>query len=293
MGWSDPKSSACYSLLTFTTLCLHVISGVPDPPVIQDTNVVSARTVLLNWNATTGEIISNFSVELSVDFVSWKKATCNSSLVQGECVVTQKQAVIIQLKPYTNYTFRVVARDQFGTSNYSAESKMVLTDEAGVCNTVDKLPSFITCKNAEYYWTQCIHVDSYVTVTFVCIMALGPIGKGHSLCFLHTLGHSLPVMLWHGNIAFWRHNTYIVCYVPVHLHVAVATGIACKGDTCKYITQVIADYPLTIGIIILLVSQGFGFIRDWIMHTQKQETILAWVLSVWKTNFNMRYLYVL
>lgn len=53
-----------------------------------------------------------------------------------------------------------------------------------------------------------------------------------------------------------------MCYVPVHLHVAVATGIACKGDTCKYITQVIADYPLTIGIIILLVSQGFGFIRD-------------------------------
>ena len=70
-----------------------------------------------------------------MDFVSWKKAMCNGSVVPGDCVITQKQAVIIQLKPYTNYTFRVMARGQFGTSNYSPESKMVLTDEAGVYNT--------------------------------------------------------------------------------------------------------------------------------------------------------------
>jgi len=97
--------------------------------------VLSAHSVLINWNTTTGQFLSNFSVELSVDFASWKKAVCNGSVVLGDCVVTQKQAVIIQLKPYTNYTFRVIARGQFGTSNYSTESKMVLTNEAGVYNT--------------------------------------------------------------------------------------------------------------------------------------------------------------
>lgn len=94
--------------------------------------MLSAHSVLINWNTTTGQIISNYSVELSVNFSSWKNAVCNDSVVPGDCVVTQKQAVIIKLKPYTNYTFRVKARDQFGTSNYSTESKMVLTDEAGV-----------------------------------------------------------------------------------------------------------------------------------------------------------------
>lgn len=60
---------------------------------------------------------------------------CNGSVVPGDCVITQKEAVIIQLKPYTNYTFRVMARGLFETSNYSTESKMVLTNQAGVYNT--------------------------------------------------------------------------------------------------------------------------------------------------------------
>ncbi len=118
-------------------MCGNFFSGVPDPPVIQATHVLSARSVILNWNATTGQSIANFSVELSLDFVSWKQATCNDSLVTGGCVITQKQAVITQLKPYTNYTFRVVASGQFGISNYSTESKWVRTSEAGVYNTFD------------------------------------------------------------------------------------------------------------------------------------------------------------
>ena len=97
--------------------------------------MLSAHSVLISWNTTAGQFISNFSVELSVDFASWKKSVCNGSVVQGDCIITQKQAVIIQLKPYTNYTFRVMAGGQFGTSNHSTESKMVLTDEAGVYNT--------------------------------------------------------------------------------------------------------------------------------------------------------------
>lgn len=107
-------------------------SGVPDPPVIQDTNVLSGHFVILYWNTTSGQSIANFSVELSVDSASWKQATCNHSLVPGDCVVTQKEAVITQLKPYTNYTFRVVAKSQFGISNYSTESKWIRTGEAGV-----------------------------------------------------------------------------------------------------------------------------------------------------------------
>ena len=94
--------------------------------------MLSADSVLLNWNATTGQFIANFSVELSVDSVTWEQPTCNHSLVQGACVVTQKQAVIISLAPYTNYTFRVVAKSQYGRSNYSAESGWVVTDEAGI-----------------------------------------------------------------------------------------------------------------------------------------------------------------
>ena len=94
--------------------------------------MLSAHSVLINWNTTTGQIVFNFSVELSVDFISWKKAMCNASVEPGDCVTTQEQAVIIELKPYTNYKFRVMARGLFGTSNYSTESEIVLTDEAGV-----------------------------------------------------------------------------------------------------------------------------------------------------------------
>ena len=113
-----------------------LIPGNPDPPIIQEASVLSASSVLLKWNTTADQSVANFSVELSVDFVAWEQPTCNNSLVQGACVVTQKQAVLMFLQPYTNYTFRVVARNQFGRSNYSTESKWVLTGEAG---TVDGL----------------------------------------------------------------------------------------------------------------------------------------------------------
>ena len=115
----------------------HVfIPGNPDPPIIQDTTVLSAYSVHLKWNTTTGQLIANFSVEMSVDSVSWEEATCNQSLVQGACVVTQSEAAVMVLKPYTNYTFRVVARNPFGRSNYSTASEWVVTDEAGTCHYI-------------------------------------------------------------------------------------------------------------------------------------------------------------
>ena len=66
-----------------------------------------------------------------MDSVWWEQATCNESLVQGACIVSHMEATFTRLKPYTNYTFRVAARGLFGKSNYSIESKWVVTDEAG------------------------------------------------------------------------------------------------------------------------------------------------------------------
>lgn len=94
--------------------------------------MLSATSVLVKWNTTSDQsVATNYSVEFSVNISIWKQPACNHSLVQGACVVNQKQAVIVLLKPFTNYTFRVVAKSQFGRSNYSAERKWVMTDEAG------------------------------------------------------------------------------------------------------------------------------------------------------------------
>ena len=108
------------------------ISGNPDPPVIQDVSVLSAHSVLLKWNASSTQFIANFSVEFSIDSVLWENATCNQSLVQGACIVTWSETTVTSLKPYTNYTFRVAARSSFGQSNFSRESRLVLTDETGI-----------------------------------------------------------------------------------------------------------------------------------------------------------------
>ncbi|XP_068670555.1 receptor-type tyrosine-protein phosphatase F-like [Montipora foliosa] len=101
-----------------------------DAPVIQSVAVLSAHSVLLKWNATNIEFIANFSIEVSNDSVTWIPAICNNSLVQGACILRQTEAVVLWLKPYTNYTLRVMARSPFRNSNYSSESPLVLTGEA-------------------------------------------------------------------------------------------------------------------------------------------------------------------
>ncbi|XP_044179418.1 receptor-type tyrosine-protein phosphatase S-like isoform X11 [Acropora millepora] len=106
------------------------VPGKPDAPVIQSAKVLSANGVYLKWNATNIQSFVNFSIDFSQDAVAWVQATCNNSLVQVACVVNQTEAVVLLLKPFTNYTFRVMAKSRFGNSNYSLESQWVLTGEA-------------------------------------------------------------------------------------------------------------------------------------------------------------------
>ncbi|XP_067022800.1 receptor-type tyrosine-protein phosphatase delta-like isoform X6 [Acropora muricata] len=106
------------------------VPGKPDAPVIQSVKVLSANRVYLKWNATNIQSFVNFSIDFSQDAVAWVQATCNNSLVQAACVVNQTEAVVFLLEPFTNYTFRVMAKSRFGNSNYSLESQWVLTGEA-------------------------------------------------------------------------------------------------------------------------------------------------------------------
>lgn len=115
------------------SLIFIYISGVPDPPVILNVTVLSARSAFLSWNTTSAKSAANYSVEFSNDSFTWKNATCNQSSVLEACIIRHSEAIVSWLTPYTNYTFRVAAENSFGRSNYSGESKLILTDEAGNC----------------------------------------------------------------------------------------------------------------------------------------------------------------
>ena len=106
---------------------------MPEPPVILNVTVLSARSIFLTWNTTSAQSSANYSVEFSNDSFTWKNATCNQSSVPEACIVRHSEAMVSRLKPYTNYTFRVASENSFGRSNYSGKSKLILTDEAGNC----------------------------------------------------------------------------------------------------------------------------------------------------------------
>ena len=149
----------CFDACAFYVFYHAWISGVPDPPVILNVTVLSARSVFLTWNTTSAQSSANYSVEFSNDSFTWKNATCNQSSVPEACIVQHSEAMVSWLKPYTNYTFRVAAENSFGRSNYSGESKLILTDEAGNC-----LPHGI------FFFFLCINFNKFVTFHYAVYM---------------------------------------------------------------------------------------------------------------------------
>lgn len=170
----------CFDACAFYVFYHAWISGVPDPPVILNVTVLSARSVFLTWNTTSAQSSANYSVEFSNDSFTWKNATCNQSSVPEACIVRHSEAMVSWLKPYTNYTFRVAAENSFGRSNYSGESKLILTDEAGNC-----LPHGI------FFFFLCINFNKFVTFHYAVYMY-------HSLWEIvsvvaHTVGSGLKM----------------------------------------------------------------------------------------------------
>ena len=149
----------CFDACAFYVFYHAWISGVPDPPVILNVTVLSARSVFLTWNTTSAQSSANYSVEFSNDSFTWKNATCNQTSVPEACIVQHSEAMVSWLKPYTNYTFRVAAENSFGRSNYSGESKLILTDEAGNC-----LPRGI------FFFFLCINFNKFVTFHYAVYM---------------------------------------------------------------------------------------------------------------------------
>lgn len=149
----------CFDACAFYVFYHAWISGVPDPPVILNVTVLSACSVFLTWNTTSAQSSANYSVEFSNDSFTWKNATCNQSSVPEACIVQHSEAMVSWLKPYTNYTFRVAAENSFGRSNYSGESKLILTDEAGNC-----LPHGI------FFFFLCINFNKFVTFHYAVYM---------------------------------------------------------------------------------------------------------------------------
>ena len=104
--------------------------------------MVMQSSLRLEWNITKSDSVAvgnfsvgNFSVEYSKDMVTWMTPICSDSIVGEKCVVLDRFAEVEGLMPYSNYTFRVFATNQYGSSNASKESEWTMTAESGTLST--------------------------------------------------------------------------------------------------------------------------------------------------------------
>ncbi|XP_065647537.1 contactin-5 isoform X3 [Hydra vulgaris] len=94
-----------------------IIQGYPDPPVINSLKAISSDSIQVSWNKTFDGYspITLYIIEYTLNNQSWNKMSVSHDMFS---------VLIINLKPYTSYYFRLKSKNFVGDSIYSHIAEM-------------------------------------------------------------------------------------------------------------------------------------------------------------------------
>ncbi|XP_036905816.1 contactin-3-like [Sturnira hondurensis] len=106
-----------------------VVRGSPGPPESVKVEEITDTTAQLSWKEGTDNRspVTSYSVQARTPFsVGWQTATTVPGLLDGDT----RTATVVELSPWVEYEFRVVASNRIGGGEPSLPSEKVRTEEA-------------------------------------------------------------------------------------------------------------------------------------------------------------------
>ncbi|XP_016057938.1 PREDICTED: contactin-3 [Miniopterus natalensis] len=106
-----------------------VVRGSPGPPQNVKVNEITDTTAQLSWTEGTDNHspVTSYSVQARTPFsVGWQTATTVPEVIDG----STRTATVVELNPWVEYEFRVVASNRIGGGEPSLPSEKVRTEEA-------------------------------------------------------------------------------------------------------------------------------------------------------------------
>ncbi|XP_009687358.2 contactin-3 isoform X1 [Struthio camelus] len=120
-----------------------IVRGSPGPPEHVKVDEITDTTAQISWQEgiDNHSPVTAYTIQARTPFsVGWQRVTTVPDVIDGKTLTT----TVVDLNPWVEYEFRVVASNKIGGGEPSLPSEKVRTEEADICNKQGSIYELVT-----------------------------------------------------------------------------------------------------------------------------------------------------